>query len=261
MLEPELVFNAYPDIPVSFRRAMLTEYLQCKALGYIFNSTSSTGLVFMGGTALRVFYGTRRFSEDLDFDCRSLTRNKLEMITDTVAGGFRMEGAQVDVSLRRKDAFSAVFRFTEILQKWDLTGHRDQVLKLKLDASPQYYSYDPVIRVLNRLDVTALVPVASDSLILAQKLHAILQRNRVMGRDLYDAAFLFGRTLPEMNYLEQKQGTSSAVEIADKVRTRIQSCSMTDLVHDVASFLPNRQETMKVELFPGILEEWAASSC
>jgi hypothetical protein len=182
------------------------------------------------------------------------------MITETVARGFRKEGAEVEVSVRKNDAFSSVFRFTGILQKWGLTGHRDQVLKLKLDASPQHYSYDPALRVLNRLDVTALVPVASDSLILAQKLHAILQRNRVMGRDLYDAAFLFGRTLPEMTYLELKQGPASSREIADRVLTRVQSCSMSDLVNEVTPFLPDSQERMKVELFPGILEEWAAAS-
>jgi len=260
MLEPELVYQCYTDVPGSFRRAILTEYLQFKTLGYIFNSTLSSGLVFMGGTAIRVFYGTGRFSEDLDFDSGVLTSDTLLEVSKLVTRGFQLEGVEIEAAVKRKGAFSAVFRFESILQQWNLTGHRDEVLKLKFDASPQNYTYAHQTRVLNRLDVTASVPVASDSLILAQKLHAILQRNRVMGRDLYDAACLFGRTTPDMNYLMEKQGTGSEKTIADMVLSRLRNCRMDDLEKDVAPFLPRLQEGMKVKLFPEIIADWAKAS-
>lgn len=257
MLDPELVYSVFSGIPGGFRRAMLTEYLQCKALEYIYNSTLSKGLVFMGGTALRIFYGTRRFSEDLDFDSRDVTFQQFTELLQTVGKEFRLEGVSCEVTAKRPGAFTGTVRFTGILQDWNLTPHRDEVLRLKIDADPQDYDYSPDIRILNRFDTTATVPVAPDSLILAQKLRAILERNRVMARDLYDAAYLFGRTEPDMEYLLRKQGTDNRLELKKRINEKLSRRDIKRLASDLAPFLPDRRETIKVELFPEILLNWA----
>lgn len=257
MLDPELVYTVFSGIPEGFRRAMLTEYLQCKALGYIYGSTLSKGLVFMGGTALRIFYGTRRFSEDLDFDSRDVPFQRFTELMETVERGFSLEGVECEVSVKKRGAFTGKVRFTGILQEWELTSHSDEVLRLRIDCESQGFSYSPDIRILNRFDVTTTVPVAPDGLILAQKLHAILERNRVMGRDLYDAVSLFGRTEPDMQYLLQKQGTDDRLEVEKKINAKLTRYDIRRLASDLAPFLPDRKEVRKVELFPEILRHWA----
>ncbi len=257
MLDPELVWSGYAGIPPGFRRAMLTEYLQYKTLGFIYGTGASSGLVFMGGTALRIFYGTRRFSEDLDFDTGRLSSGHVPEIARRIERGFLLEGVECHVTLRNTEKLSAVVRFQRILQAWGLTGHKDQVLKLKIDGEPQHYHYSPAIKVLNRLDVTATVSVAPDSLILAQKLHATLQRRRILGRDLYDAVFLFGRTSPDMAYLLSKQGTDDRGKIADSIISRLSRYSMRELAADVLPFLMDGRDIAKVELFPRVLRDWA----
>lgn len=257
MLDPELVYAVFPGIPDGFRRAMLTEYLQCKALGYMYGSILSKGLVFMGGTALRIFYGTRRFSEDLDFDLSDVSFQRFTELMESVGKEFGLEGLDCDVSVKRSGAFSGILRFTGILQKWELTAHRDEVLRLKIDGESQNYSYSPEIRILNRFDVTATVPVAPDSLLLAQKLHAILERNRVMTRDLYDSVYLFGRTEPDMRYLLLKQGTDDRLVIAERINGKLAEHDIHRLASNLAPFLPDRNEVRKVELFPEVLTYWA----
>lgn len=256
MLDPELVYSAFSGIPKGFRRAMLTEYLQCKILGYIYGSVLSKGLVSIGGTALRIFYGTRRFSEDLDFDSIDVSFQRFTELMDTVGKEFELEGVECEVSAKRPGPFTGTVRFTGILQEWELTARGDEVLRLKIDAGSQNYSYSPEIRILNRFDITATIPVAPDSLVLAQKLNAILERSRVMARDLYDSVYLFGRTEPDMRYLLQKQGTDNRRELANRINRKLSQRDIQRLASDLAPFLPDRKEVQKVKLFPEILRNW-----
>ena len=258
MLDRLIVYDAFPGIPESFKRAMLREYLQYKTLQFIFRAKKSTELVFMGGTALRVFYGSNRFSEDLDFDSKNLSSDDLQEVALTVVNEFKLEAVECNITFGRGRSFSAKLRFTDVLQKWELSQHREEVLTLKFEASPQLYSYAPQVNVLNRLDVIVPVPTVSAELILAQKLHSILNRRRIMGRDLYDASYLFGFTEPDMNYLEQKVQVSSRKKIEELIVNRLSERSIDDLARDVEPFIPRRNDILRVQLFPEIIRRWAA---
>ncbi len=257
MLDPFIVYDAFPGIPDTFKRAMLREYLQYKTLQFIFRTKESAELVFMGGTALRIFYGSSRFSEDLDFDSKNLSSDDLQGIALTAANEFELEAVECNVTFSKGSAFSAKLRFTDALQQWELTHHRDEVLTLKFDASPQRYSYSPQVKVLNRLDVIAPVPVAPAGLILAQKLYAILNRNRIMGRDLYDASHLFGFTEPDMNYLDQKVQVSSRKKIEELILNCLADRSINDLAGEVEPFVSGTNDLLRIKLFPEILRSWA----
>lgn len=259
MLDRLIVYDAFPGIPDAFKRAMLREYLQYKTLQFIFRAKESSGLVFMGGTALRVFYGSSRFSEDFDFDSKNLSNDDLQRIVLTAVNEFRLEAVECNITFGSGSAFSAKLRFTDVLQQWELSRHRDEVLTLKFDASPQWYSYAPQVKVLNRLDVIVPVPAAPAELILAQKLYAILNRGRIMGRDLYDASHLFGITEPDMNYLEQKVQVSSRKKIEELIVNRLCERSIDDLTRDVEPFVPDRNDFLRVKLFPEILRSWAGT--
>ena len=91
MLDRLIVYDAFPGIPDTFKRAMLREYLQYKTLQFIFRAKGSGGLVFMGGTALRVFYGSRSFSENIDFDSKDLSEDDLQRIALTAVNEFKLE--------------------------------------------------------------------------------------------------------------------------------------------------------------------------
>ncbi len=259
MLDPLIVYDAFPGIPDTFKRAMLREYLQYKTLQYIFRAKESAEMVFMGGTALRVFYGSSRFSEDLDFDSRNLSGEDLQGIARTAVNEFKLEAVECNITFGSGGSFSAKLRFTDVLQQWELTRHRDEVLTIKFNASPQQYSYEPQVKVLNRLDVIVPIPVASAELLLAQKLYVILKRRRIMGRDLYDASHLFGITEPDMDYLEQKVRVSSRKKIEEMILSRLGKRSIDDLAGDVEPFVPGRDDLLRVKLFPEILRNWAGS--
>jgi predicted nucleotidyltransferase component of viral defense system len=253
MLEPELVYSSYPASLRPFRRNLLREYLQCKTLQYLASSVDAAKLIWIGGTTLRIAYGGDRFSEDLDFDDRGLTETTFAKMGELVAGRFALENVTCQASLRGEPARTIRLRFPHILQQWRLTRHRDEVLLLKLDAEPQGCAYPVSHFTLNRLDTFAFLPIAPAEVILAQKLVAILRRPRAMDRDFYDAAFLWGRTRPDLDFLTCRLGISAPGELRRLLLERWRMLDLKALAADLQPFLADPSLAGRVEAFPEIL--------
>lgn len=261
MLEPEIVFKAFPGLDPSFKRAVVREYLQLKTLDFLFGRLSVSGLVFMGGTCIHIFHGSDRFSEDLDFDNRELTGEQYAELANAVAREFRLEGVACECTVKAPhNASTATLRFAGILQAWKLTPHKDEILRLKLDAAPQEYEHPSDVRIVNRLDIICGVPVLPAGLLLSHKLGAILERRRLMGRDIYDAAYLFGIATPELRYLEEKCGLATPREITEAVRNRIGKADVGALEEDVKPFVASPRNLMRISAFREILSRWASSA-
>ena len=234
---------------------MLREYLQYKALQYVYESVFGSNLVFMGGTAIHIFYGCNRFSEDLDFDNRGLTTGDFSELGKYVVRRFLLEDVECRANLRSSRAFTIRLCFPRILQRWELTGHPDELMMIKIDAFPQEYDCRPSIRMLNKLDVLAKIPVTPPAVLLSQKLYAILTRKRLMGRDIYDASWLLGQTIPDLSYLEKHCGIRDRTELKERLSDRIQSVPMTSLLQDVEPFIPDRSGLLRLETFSEQIEE------
>ena len=249
MLEPSVVYQAYHDSASAWRTSILREYLQLKTLQYIYGTRHGANLVFMGGTAIHLFTGSPRFSEDLDFDNRGVAASEFGALADDVAHRFELENVVCDVVIRGHEDMSAVLRFTDVLQRWDLTGHRDKVLRIKIDMEPQNYDVTPERRILSRLDVFVPVLLTPPSVLLAQKFTALLKRPRTMGRDIYDISWLLGQTRPDYGYLEAKAGIPDAPHLRQIVLEKLATLDIDALRTDVLPFLPNPTEADRITLF------------
>ncbi len=68
------------DMPPTKMRVVLREYLQILILKHLGQVDIEGKLHFTGGTYLRLVHGFKRFSEDLDFYSRGLSRRGFENI-------------------------------------------------------------------------------------------------------------------------------------------------------------------------------------
>ncbi|MFR4038459.1 MAG: nucleotidyl transferase AbiEii/AbiGii toxin family protein [Butyricimonas faecalis] len=68
----------------SFDKHVLKEYLQLMILDYLSSTPTIQKMVFIGGTNLRLVKGIDRFSEDLDFDCKDLSKEEFVEMTNGV---------------------------------------------------------------------------------------------------------------------------------------------------------------------------------
>ncbi len=160
---------------------------------------------FYGGTALRIFYGLDRFSEDLDFSLKKIDNDFdlssyfpiLEKEVRAFGLNLKVEEKQKTLDSNIKSAFLKGNTKEHLLLFYandDFSSgiNRDEIFKIKfeVDTNPpseagyEYkYSLKPAPYEVTLYDLPSL---------FAGKVHAVLCRgwkNRVKGRDLYDYVF------------------------------------------------------------------------
>ncbi len=236
MINLEQVLAAYPEYLRANQRAILREYLQCKILQYIGMSPIASKLAFIGGTSIRILYGSQRFSEDLDFDNFGLEEGEFALAADYIAMNLEREGLDVEItSNRNKTVFHYRVKFPGIFYKYGLSGHANEKLYIKVDSEAQGIDYQPELKLVQRLDVQTNVRCSPLPTLLSQKLNAYF--DRVQGRDLYDIAFLFGLTKPDYSYLSQKLNIDNANQLRVAMLVRLQEMDTEILFRDIERFL------------------------
>jgi len=247
----------FPDELHRFPRFMLREYLQCKILEIIFESPHATGLCFLGGTCLRIVHGNRRFSEDLDFDNITLKEEDFELVAEEIEKQLYREGYQTELKMVMKGAWHCHIKFPGLLYEEGLSGHREEKILIQIDTEPQFYEYKPERFVLNRFDVFTTILTTPLSLLMAQKLHAILNRDRNMGRDFYDLVFLMSKNIqPDYQYLDDKISVSAPEALRKAILEKCLKLDMEALAKDVEPFLFDPSDRKKVIRFEALAEQY-----
>jgi predicted nucleotidyltransferase component of viral defense system len=240
-----------------FPRFMLREYLQYKILEILYESSYATGLCFLGGTCLRIVHGNRRFSEDLDFDNISLEENDFEKIAGKIEGGLQLEGYEVEIRMVMKGAWHCHIKFPGLLFEEGLTGHREEKILIQLDTEPQHFGYKPERFILNKFEVFTTIWATPLPLLMAQKLYAIINRERGKGRDFYDLIFLMGRGVnPNYQYLKAKISVSNPKALKEAILRRCKQLDMEVMARDVEPFLFETSAVKKVIHFENAVRQY-----
>lgn len=250
MLSLEEIKRTYPENLRSFDRFILREYLQYKILEIIFETSFRNQLVFLGGTCLRIVYGNRRFSEDLDFDNFELSKSDFDELTVILKRQLEKLGLQVEMRNVKKGAFHCYLRFPEILQKEGLTNHKTVKILIQLDTEPHNFQYTPDTPLLNKFDVFTQIKVCPPDLLLAQKFYAVINRKRNKGRDFFDIVFLLGKDItPNYEYLNFKLGIDTSEGLRKLVLEKCSRIDMREMAEDVKPFLFNPEDDKRILLF------------
>lgn len=160
---------------------------------------------FYGGTALRIFYGLDRFSEDLDFSLVTQNPNfdltkyfsYIENETKSVGLNFEVKEKIKTRDSNIKSAFLKGNTKEHILTFYENSAdaniiNKDEVIKIKFEVDinpPVGATYETKFGLLPSPYQVRLYDMGS---LFAGKIHACLCRNwksRVKGRDFYDYIF------------------------------------------------------------------------
>ena len=230
-------------------RNVAREYLQARILGCFQRAGAMIPLAFHGGTALRFLYASARYSEDLDFALeRASSRYDFRAYLRAIQGEFTAEGYTVDLKVNdRKVVHSAFVRFVGLLYELGLSPHRSEVLSVKIEVDTNPPAGAALTTSLVRRHVTLQLQHHDRASLLAGKLHAILQRPYVKGRDLYDLLwFLSDPDWPAPNLvllnnaLRQTGWRDEPLTEGnwrDAVHRRLQAVPWDRVVSDVRPFL------------------------
>lgn len=239
----------YPASMHGFKKNILREYLQYKILEVTFNSRLAGKLSFLGGTALRIIYDNRRFSEDLDFDNFKLSENDFLLLTKEIQTGLKMEGYDVEIRNVLKGAFRCYIKLSNILFENYISDLKQEKIMIQVDTEPQNFDYEPEKKFLNKFDVFTQIYVTPLDILLSQKIYALLNRKRAKGRDYFDVTFLLQKTKPNYDYLSQKMGLADKQTLKKKLLHHIDTMNLKGLAKDVEPFLFQPSDSKIITMF------------
>ena len=218
---------------------------------------------FYGGTALRIFYGLDRFSEDLDFSLQKSDPDfDLKAYFPVLEKEIRSFGLNVTIQEKEKTRESNIrSAFLKGNTKEHLllfyadenlagTAARNEVIKIKFEVDinpPDFAGFEFKYRLL---PTPYQIRVYDMQSLFAGKIHAVLCRswkNRVKGRDLYDYVFYLSRSssvnqkhlrerLLQSGYIS-KDTECTLVEIKNMLYERFDTIDFRQARQDVEPFI------------------------
>lgn len=220
---------------------VLREYVQIRFLDIFFRIAPPKTIFFKGGTALRLFYGSDRFSEDLDFTVPS-KENPFELAKQTVS---KLTSEIENISIK------PINTITGVSAKIYLSSFiPNQPLTIKLDFSLREHVLMPQVAAIKTILPVAgifLVDALSKEEILAEKIRAVMNRNK--GRDVYDLWYLLhAGTSITRTFIDKKLAFYHEEFQPNTLFDAIAAWNEKDLYQDIAKFLPKSQRRIIAEL-------------
>lgn len=229
----------------------LREILQIVCLKVLYDKGRFSNLTFTGGTALRILYGLRRFSEDLDFFLTVKKGYDFGAIASDLKRGFALNG--LDAALKTwglSDVDNATMIFPGLLTNVGLSRASEQDISIKLEISLNPPAGGSVEKTLiNRMFLLNVAHFSLPSL-YATKLHACFFRKHVKGRDFYDLLWYLGKKIkPDYallnNAIKQTESKFQALDesnVKDFLCRRLEGVDFKELKEDVERFLEDKND-------------------
>lgn len=216
---------------------------------------------FYGGTALRIFYGLDRYSEDLDFSLLKPDSNfSIEPYFKAVLDEFKSLGLTVSIKKKTKQtAIDSAFLKAEtiwqeivledIIKETGVRSNKTLKIKIEVDRQPPL-NFKTEEKLLLR-PFSFYVKCFTKPSLFAGKMHALLFRkwkNRVKGRDWHDLEWYIKKGIPlDVNhFLARAKDTNdwqddriSNEQIIELLDTKIKSVSFSSIKEDVVRFIKN----------------------
>ena len=228
-------------------------------------------VAFYGGTALRIFYGLDRFSEDLDFSLLEENQNfDLAKYFPILEKEVKSFGLNVEITEKEKSIDSDI---KSAFLKGNTREHMllfypnspllgissNELIKIKFEVDinpPKYASFEPQFKLLPAPYEVNLYDAPS---LFAGKLHAVICRswkNRIKGRDLYDYVFYLGKgtsfNLPHLRERLIQTGTidsTSELTLKDVKNLLIEKFDAIDFEQAKKDVLPFIKDTRSIDIW------------
>lgn len=218
---------------------------------------------FYGGTALRIFYGLDRFSEDLDFSLEQINLDfDLCSYFPVLEKEVKAFGLNVEIQEKQKTKDSNI---RSAFLKGNTKEHlllfyadervvgsvaKNEVVKIKFEVDtnpPAFATYEHKYRLLPVPYEIRLYDMPS---LFAGKIHAVICRgwqSRIKGRDLYDYIFYLSKAvtvnqkhlrarLIDSGYISENQ-ECTLEEIKTMLKNRFDSIDFLQAKKDVEPFI------------------------
>lgn len=229
----------------------LREFLQVLVLKITYDKGYFKNLAFIGGTALRLLYNLKRFSEDLDFSLINKKGFDFERFISVLLNQLKKYGFDTQANLRAEPVVkNAILKFNNILYDLNLSDIQAQKLfiRIEVDTNPPG-GYKTEVSLISNVFVFTVTQFDIPSL-YSTKLHACFFRKYTKGRDFYDLFWYLGRNIkPNLKLLNNaiSQTEKYNPEITEKnfkifLKKELNKVDFKKVKKDVERFLIDKSE-------------------
>ena len=241
----------------------LREIMQEIALAGLQRAGFFEKAAFYGGTALRIFYGLNRFSEDLDFSLLEVNSAfTLEKYMDAVIAEFEALGMNVSITEKNKaqktNIESAFLKsetiwkeliLEDIIPQSGLDQKANIKIKIEVDTEPPL-GFETEEKLLLK-PFSFYVKCFTISDLFAGKMHALLFRkwkNNVKGRDWYDMEWYIKKgvalnlrhfVLRAVDIRDWPKETITQDEFMELLHAKIDEVNLDRVKDDIVRFIPD----------------------
>ncbi|MFO7791083.1 MAG: nucleotidyl transferase AbiEii/AbiGii toxin family protein [Bacteroidota bacterium] len=253
MIDLNYIRQWYPEHlqQPQYSRFIIREFLHLQILDFIANSKYASALCFIGGTNLRLIYGINRFSEDLDFDNKNMTRDNFIEMTDSLIRFLNLSGFSVDADDKTKDTELNAFRrnivFPEFLYKHNLSAFRNEKFLIKIESQNQHIQYNPDKTFIKSCGFVFHINTPPLPVMCAMKISALLNRSK--GRDFYDVMFLLEKTMPDFDFLRKSDNIKNKKQLIPALKKLADNVNLKHKSKDFEHLMYDQSATNKVLLF------------
>jgi predicted nucleotidyltransferase component of viral defense system len=265
------MLSTYPVKTSRDHTLALHEVMQQLTLAGLYRGGFFEKAAFYGGTCLRIFHGTQRFSEDMDFSLLMPDQQfSLEPYFPFIVREFAAVGREVEITRKqnaRQTAIESAFLKDES-PSWSLSFQSDKRVKIKIEVDTVPPGGFTTEQQLLLMPFSFYVRCYSLQDLFAGKMHALLFRSwktRVKGRDWYDFEWYVKRGI-ELNFnhfiirslqsghLSEPISTEQLLEL---LKEKIQKTALSQVLSDVRPFVPNTEslEIWSTEYFLALTDK------
>ena len=172
----------------------LRECLQVLLLKIVYEGGFFRSLAFTGGTAMRIVFGLRRFSEDLDFSLIQENGYNFGKATSYVRRQLGLLNLDAEISAGKEGNVHKIdCKFEDVLFETGLSAFQAQklMIRLEIDTNPPG-GYKVETSLVNRMFMFTVNHFDLPSL-FSCKIHTCLFRRYTKGRDFYDLLWFLGK--------------------------------------------------------------------
>lgn len=213
---------------------IIREYFQHLVLSRLYALEGATHMLFKGGTALRIIYGSPRFSEDLDFSLFAIAPHEQQSFTEQLfaetLAGIEQTGARVELGRKPGptaegyygDASFRILDYPAVRISINVSTRNGRHVKGEVDSIPNDF-----------IPTYTLFHLPQELLVEEKIFGALLKRKKP--RDFYDLYFIMRN---RMLAPDQKQRLAAKKEAIETVAAQIR------LSDELAAFLPQDQQAL-----------------
>lgn len=236
------------------KRNQVREYLQARVLQGLQDSGAFLTWAFHGGTALRFLYRLPRFSEDLDFSLMGASgETGFGSRLEAVKRQLHAENYQVELAIKeQKTVQSAFVRFPGLLHELGLSAREEETLSVRVELDTRLPRGARLETTAIRRHVLLRLSHHDRGTLLAGKINALLTREFLKGRDVYDLVWYLSDPEwpgPNFDYLNAALGhfdwpgpRLSSENWRKILIERLKPFSWQDAARDVQPFLERAED-------------------